>query len=68
MGKLERHVVLVTGATSGTGQAIARRCAAEGASVPATGRDQARLDELARESPSVAVPAADLGDAAAADE
>jgi NADP-dependent 3-hydroxy acid dehydrogenase YdfG len=68
MGKLERHVVLVTGATSGTGQAIARRCAAEGASVLATGRDQARLDELARESPSVAVRAADPGDAAAADE
>src|SRR3984893_9605864 len=48
MGRLEQQVVLVTGATSGIGRAIARRCAAEGARVLATGRDEARLAELER--------------------
>lgn len=41
-------MVLVTGATSGIGHAIALRCAAEGARVLATGRDEARLAELER--------------------
>lgn len=50
MGRLERRVVLVTGATSGIGYAIARRCAAEGARVLATGRDEARLGDLVREA------------------
>jgi NAD(P)-dependent dehydrogenase (short-subunit alcohol dehydrogenase family) len=48
MGRLERRAVLVTGATSGIGYAIARRCAAEGARVLATGRDETRLAELVR--------------------
>jgi NAD(P)-dependent dehydrogenase (short-subunit alcohol dehydrogenase family) len=48
MGRLEQRAVLVTGATSGIGYAIARRCAAEGAQVLATGRDQERLAELMR--------------------
>jgi NAD(P)-dependent dehydrogenase (short-subunit alcohol dehydrogenase family) len=47
MRRLQQFVVLVTGATSGIGYAIARRCAAEGAQVLATGRDQERLNELA---------------------
>lgn len=68
MGRLDGRVVLVTGATSGIGQAIARRCASEGASVLATGRDKARLAELAQESPSIAVHAADLTEPAAADD
>jgi NAD(P)-dependent dehydrogenase (short-subunit alcohol dehydrogenase family) len=55
MGRLEQRVVLVTGATSGIGYAIARRCAAEGAQVLATGRDQERLAELRRSvTPDVA--------------
>lgn len=61
-------MVLVTGATSGIGQAIARRCAAEGASVLATGRDQDRLAQLAASSELIKVHAADLTDPAAADE
>src|SRR5258708_30119007 len=48
MRRLEQQVVLVTGATSGIGHAIAQRCAAEGARVLATGRDEARLAELER--------------------
>jgi len=68
MGRLDHRAVLVTGATSGIGHAIARRCLAEGASVLATGRDRARLDELAALGGSVAVHAADLSEPAAADE
>lgn len=69
--------MLVTGATSGIGYAIARRCAAEGAQVLATGRDSERLAELARSAAtdaatqsegSIAVFAADLSRPEAADE
>jgi NAD(P)-dependent dehydrogenase (short-subunit alcohol dehydrogenase family) len=68
MGRLSGRVVLVTGATSGIGHAIARRCAGEGASVLATGRDQQRLAEVASTSESIAGYAADLADRGAADE
>jgi 3-oxoacyl-[acyl-carrier protein] reductase len=76
MGRLERRAVLVTGATSGIGYAIARRCAAEGARVLATGRDEARLADLVRSvgtpggsgSGSITGHVADLGQAAAADQ
>jgi NADP-dependent 3-hydroxy acid dehydrogenase YdfG len=40
------RVVLVTGATSGIGAAVARRFGAEGARVHAVGRDPARLAEV----------------------
>lgn len=42
-------IVLVTGATSGFGYAIARRFAADGEQVIAVGRRQERLDALVRE-------------------
>jgi NAD(P)-dependent dehydrogenase (short-subunit alcohol dehydrogenase family) len=73
MGRLERRAVLVTGATSGIGYAIARRCAAEGARVLATGRDGTRLAELVRSAEaaaggSITGHVADLSEASAADE
>ena len=61
MGRLEGRAVLVTGASSGIGRAVARRCADEGASVLATGRDEARLAELSGEHEAIATHAADLG-------
>ncbi len=44
MGRFENKVVVVTGGTSGIGQATAAAFAAEGASVFITGRRQAALD------------------------
>ena len=58
---------MVTGASSGIGRAVARRCASEGANVLATGRNEAHLAELTREHPSIAVHPADLTEAGAAD-
>ena len=45
-GRFEGKVVLVTGATSGIGAALARQLTREGALVVGTGRDQARLMAL----------------------
>jgi short-subunit dehydrogenase len=53
--------VLVTGATGGLGQAIARGFAARGASLVLTGRRQDELDALASELGARAIPC-DLGD------
>jgi NAD(P)-dependent dehydrogenase (short-subunit alcohol dehydrogenase family) len=57
-------VVVVTGASSGIGEAIARRCIQEGASIVAVGRRVAPLDRLAADSrPGSVVPVAvDLTD------
>jgi len=52
LGKAESfqgQVVLVTGATSGIGLALARAFTAAGATVVGTGRDQARLAQLGQE-------------------
>lgn len=52
---LKDKVVLVTGSTTGIGEAVARRCVAEGARVMVHGRDRERAEKVV----------ADLGEAAA---
>lgn len=50
MGKLDRRVAIVTGASSGVGRGCALRYACEGASVIACARRVERMMELAKEA------------------
>lgn len=52
MARFARKRVLITGGTSGMGLAGARRIITEGGTVAVTGRDAARLADLARELPA----------------
>jgi NAD(P)-dependent dehydrogenase (short-subunit alcohol dehydrogenase family) len=60
--RLDGRVVIVTGASSGIGQAIAERCLTEGAAVVATGRRADALEEVGVGSDRVARHAVDLVD------
>ena len=59
---LAGRVVLVTGATSGIGRAIAERCLGEDAAVVATGRRADALDDVGAGSDRIARHVADLAD------
>src|SRR5215831_20536550 len=50
MGSLDGQAVLITGASAGIGQAIARRFLGEGADIAVVARRQERLEELASEA------------------
>ena len=68
--KLQGKSALITGATKGIGRAIALAFAAEGATLAASGRNEAELDSLRREAEQLGVQcvtvAADLAEAGAA--
>ncbi len=60
---LEDRVILVTGSTTGIGEATARRCVAEGARVMVHGRDPDRAQAVCRDlGPAAAYVLGDLGD------
>ena len=63
MGALEGKVVVVSGASSGSGVGVTRRFAAEGATVVMLARGQERLEQVAAEIGPSAVPiVCDVGD------
>ncbi len=63
MGALDGKVVVVSGASSGSGVGITRRFVAEGAAVVMLARGQERLEEVAGEFGTSAVPVVcDVGD------
>jgi 3-oxoacyl-[acyl-carrier protein] reductase len=65
--ELTDRVVLLAGATSDAGRAVAEAARAAGATVVATGRDRAKLDALAGAVPGVVTEAIDLTDESAVD-
>jgi len=67
MGRLQGKAIAVTGSTTGIGEAIVRRCLAEGAQVLVHGRDRARGEALCAElGSSAALHIDDLEEAEAA--
>ena len=61
-GRLDGTTVIVTGASSGIGEATARALAAEGATVALLARRRERLEELATELPRSSVHPVDVTD------
>ena len=68
MINLKDKVVLITGATGGIGEQIARDMASAGATIVITGRNQEKLESLVNEGIGAHAIAADLGEPGAADE
>lgn len=62
MERLKNRIAIVTGASSGIGQATARLFASEGATVIALARRQQRLDELHQENERIVGFACDIQD------
>ena len=62
MSELSDKVVLIAGATSPSGRAVARALLDAGARVVAVGRDQARIEALEAELPGLVGERADLTD------
>ncbi len=58
--KLSENTILITGATSGIGYALANRLASLGNTIIAVGRNQLVLNELAAQSPHIHPIASDL--------
>ena len=67
-GASDQKAILITGASSGIGAAIAIELADAGWGVMAAGRDEGRLEEVADVSDSIATWAGDLDDAETCDE
>jgi NAD(P)-dependent dehydrogenase (short-subunit alcohol dehydrogenase family) len=66
--RLDGKVVLITGAASGIGSAIAKRCVAEGAKVACSDRDEDAANRLADELGADALPLlCDVADASSAE-
>ncbi|QDU64583.1 Glucose 1-dehydrogenase 2 [Planctomycetes bacterium Pan216] len=60
--RLKDKVIVVTGSTTGIGEAIARRFSQEGAKIVVHGRDQERAQKVANDIGSTAVHVDDLAD------
>ncbi len=49
MAKVKEKVAVVTGASSGIGEAIAKKLSQQGASIVLVGRNEQRLNEIAQQ-------------------